>query len=97
MNATPLSLPAPSDPAPSRLAGERVLFCRAPGLLAEAAKGPRPENAFPLVVSDGRLVRDADAFALARGIHAGQPLAKARRLCPPLLVSPAARVSYRGG
>lgn len=69
-----------------------IAYCRTPGLLARAAgearaaRQGRSERPHPLVLADGRLVRDADAFALARGVQASQAVAQARQLCPNLTV-----------
>ena len=64
----------------------QIVYCRATGLLALAAKEGRREEALPLAVTDGRVVRDADAFALVRGVQTSMGVAQARRLCPPLTV-----------
>lgn len=71
----------------------RVLWCRLPGLLARAAAQARrlgPE--VPLVVVDGRLVRDVSPGAMEEGITAGLSLLRARRLCPALLAVPIEQV-----
>lgn len=66
-----------------------ILFCRIPGLLALAARAGRKMAAHvPLVVSEGKVVRDACLFSLGRGIYAGQGISQARRLCASLLVVP---------
>ena len=70
-------------------AARRILFCRVPGLLARAARaGKKMAVHAPLVVSEGKVVRDACLFSLGRGIYAGQSISQARRLCPTLLVVP---------
>ena len=70
-------------------AAQHILFCRVPGLLALAARAGRkvPAHA-PVVVSEGKAVRDACLFSLGRGIYAGQGISQARRLCSSLLVVP---------
>ncbi len=63
-----------------------VLFLRAPGLLAYAARQKiAPPDTVPVVVTDGRQVRDACALSYTHGIQAGQMLTHARRQCPWLL------------
>ena len=70
-------------------AARRILFCRVPGLLALAARAGKKMAAHaPVVVSDGKVVRDACLFSLGRGIYAGQGISQARRLCASLLVVP---------
>lgn len=70
-------------------AARRILFCRVPGLLALAARAGRKMAAHaPVVVSEGKVVRDACLFSLGRGIYAGQGISQARRLCASLLVVP---------
>ena len=64
-----------------------ILFLRLPGLLAQAAHTSRADaNALcPLVVAEGRLVRDACPLALAQGVRVGMSVVQARHLCPTLL------------
>ena len=67
----------------------RILFCRVPGLLALAARAGKKMAAHaPVVVSEGKMVRDACLFSIGRGIYAGQGVSQARRLCAALLVVP---------
>lgn len=72
--------------------GQRIFFCRVPGLLAYAAKCSRTTGsdpaAFPLIVAEGRLVRDACPVAQARGVRTDSSVMQARRLCPLALVIP---------
>ena len=78
-----------------KLQGTRnILFVRLPGLLAQSAR-PRLTAAnflCPLVVAEGRLVRDACSLALAQGVHVGASVVQARRLCPTLLAVPLEQV-----
>ena len=77
-------------------AAGRVLFCRMPGLLALAARAGKKMAAHaPVVVSEGKVVRDACLFSLGRGIYAGQGVSQARRLCASLLVVPLEAVDPR--
>ena len=71
-----------------------ILFVRLPGLLAQAAKTSRGDtNALsPLVVSEGRLVRDACLLALAQGVRVGMSVVQARRLCLTLMAVPLEQV-----
>ena len=74
----------------------RILFCRVPGLLARAARAGKKMAAHaPVVVSEGKGVRDACLFSLGRGIYAGQSINQARRLCASLLVVPLEAVDPR--
>ena len=67
-----------------------ILYVRLPGMLAEAAQSKRTDvNASgPVVISEGRLVRDACSVALSQGVVAGASVVQARRLCPTLLAVP---------
>ena len=71
-----------------------ILFVRLPGLLAQAAKTSRGDtNALsPLVVSEGRLVRDTCPLALAQGVRVGISVVQGRHLCPTLLAVPLEQV-----
>ena len=71
-----------------------ILYTRVPGLLAEAARSSRPavNGHSPLVVSEGRLVRDACPLALAQGVRVGASVVQARRLCPTLFAVPLEQV-----
>ena len=70
-------------------AARRILFCRVPGLLALAARtGKKMAAHAPVVVSEGKVVRDACLFSLGRGIYAGQGVSQAHRLCASLLIVP---------
>ena len=72
-----------------------ILYTRVPGLLAEAARPSRPavrNGHSPLVISEGRLVRDACPLALAQGVRVGASVVQARRLCPTLLAVPLEQV-----
>lgn len=71
-----------------------VLFVRLPGLLAQSARAGRSgANALcPLVVAEGRLVRDACSLALVQGVRVGASVVQARRLCPTLLAVPLEQV-----
>ena len=72
----------------------KILFVRLLGLLAQAARsGCTNTHTFcPVVVSEGRLVRDACSLALAQGVHVGTSVVQARRLCPTLLAVPLEQV-----
>lgn len=66
-----------------------MMYCRLPGLLAQAARGKhRTAIHGPLVVAEGRIVRDACSLALASGVKTGVSVVQARRLCPLLLAVP---------
>lgn len=67
-----------------------ILYCRLPGLLAQSARIGRSDANFlcPLIVSEGRLVRDACPLALAQGVRIGTGVVQARRMCPTLLAVP---------
>ena len=71
-----------------------ILYTRVPGLLAEAARPSRPavNGHSPLVISEGRLVRDASSLALSQGVRVGASVVQARRLCPTLLAVPLEQV-----
>ena len=71
-----------------------ILYCRLPGLLAQSArKGRNDANSLcPLIVSEGRLVRDACPLALAQGVRIGASVVQARRMCPTLLAVPLEQV-----
>ena len=71
-----------------------ILYTRVPGLLAEAARPSRPavNGHSPLVISEGRLVRDACPLALTQGVKVGASVIQARRLCPTLLAVPLEQV-----
>ena len=74
-----------------------VIFCRLPGLLALAAhqrQSPQQQIS-PIVISEGRIVRDACALALAQRISVGISVVQARRLCPTLLAVPLEAVDVR--
>ena len=72
-------------PAPTRT----ILYIRLPGLLALAARRLRPQaTTSPIIVTEGRLVRDACPLALAQGVRVGMSVVQARRLCPSLLSVP---------
>ena len=78
--------------------GRLIAFCRLPGLLAFSARLSRSpgEAPSPLVVSEGRLVRDGCQRAQSRGIQTGISVIQARRLCPVLLVVPLETVNHQG-
>ena len=79
----------PDATARSSKASRSVLYCRAPGLLALAARQRQsPQQASPIVISEGRTVRDTCALALAQGVTVGASVVQARRLCPTLLAVP---------
>ena len=79
-----------------RAAVRRGTVLHALGLLAGAARvGKKIEAHAPLVVSEGKLVRDACLFSLGRGIYAGQGISQARRLCSSLLVIPLETIDPR--
>lgn len=66
-----------------------IVFVRVPGLLAQAARnGRRLPASVPVLVSEGRTIRDVCAGAARRGAKAGMPTVQARRLCPAGLVVP---------
>ena len=71
-----------------------ILFVRLPGLLAQAARSGRIDahELCPIVVSEGRLVRDACPLALVQGVRVGMSVVQARRLCPTLLAVPLEQV-----
>lgn len=71
-------------------ATKTVLYCRLPGLLAQAARSARADTngVCPLVVAEDRLVRDASPTALTQGVKVGMVVVQARRLCPTMLVVP---------
>lgn len=73
-----------------------VMYCRIPGLLAEAVR-EKPGAAVrgPRVVAEGRVVRDACSRALASGVKVRASITQARRLCPLLLVVPLEAVDAR--
>lgn len=74
-----------------------VIFCRVPGLLALAARqcqSPQ-QQASPIVISEGRVVRDACAGAKAQGVSVGMTVVQARRLCPTILAVPREVVDIR--
>lgn len=81
-----------SEQAPPKI--KTVLFVRLPGLLAQAALADRADASAlcPVVVSEGRLVRDACPLALAQGVRVGTSVVQARRLCPTLLAVPLEQV-----
>ncbi len=73
-----------------------VIYCRLPGLLAQAARGKHEITVRgPLVVAEGRIVRDACSLALAAGVKVGARVVQARRLCPLLLAVPLEAVDSR--
>ncbi len=73
-----------------------VTYCRLPGLLAGAARGKHATAIRgPLVVAEGRIVRDACSLALASGVKIGASVVQARRLCPLLLAVPREAVDSR--
>ena len=59
----------PAQPVQSSVA-RRILFCRVLALAAQAGK--KIAAHLPLVVSEGKVVRDACLFSLGRGIYVGQ-------------------------
>ena len=71
-----------------------ILFARLPGLLAQSARGGRADASglCPMIVSEGRLVRDACPLALVQGVSVGMSVVQARRLCPTLLAVPLEQV-----
>lgn len=71
-----------------------ILFARLPGLLAQAARSGRTDANIlcPLIVAEGRLVRDACPLAVAQGVCVGMSVVQARRLCPTLLAVPLEQV-----
>lgn len=71
-----------------------IIYCRLPGLLAQAARLNRSDASpfYLLIVSEGRLVRDACPLALAQGVRVGAGVVQARRLCPTLLAVPLEQV-----
>ena len=71
-----------------------ILFVRLPGLLAQAARSGRKDahGLCPMVVAEGRLVRDACPLALVQGVRVGMSVVQARRLCPTLLAVPLEQV-----
>ena len=64
-----------------------ILYARLPGLIAQAARCQCSNTNIlcPLVVSEGRLVRDACPMALTQGVRIGASVVQARRLCPTLI------------
>ncbi len=78
--------------------GRLIIYCRLPGLLALSVRASRGEGETqsPLVVSEGRSVRDACSMAQSRGIQTGISVIQARRLCPALLVVPLETVNHQG-
>ncbi len=71
-----------------------ILFARLPGLLSQSARAGRADanGLCPLIVAEGRLVRDACPLALAQGVRVGISVVQARRLCPTLLAVPLEQV-----
>ncbi len=74
-----------------------VIYCRVPGLLAQAARRARPESeaCCPLAVTEGRFVRAVCPLAAHAGIKPALSVVQARRLCPLLLTIPAEAVSHQ--
>ncbi len=68
-----------------------ILFVRLPGLLAQSARTDA-NGLCPLIVAEGRLVRDACSLALAQGVRVSMSIVQARRLCPTLLAVPLEQV-----
>lgn len=67
----------------------QILFCRFPGLLAYAIRLQRQAAAeAPLVIAEGRTVRDVCPIAQDRGVRVGASTIQARRLCPTALIVP---------
>ena len=81
---------AGNEPKRSR----RVVYCRLPGLLAHVASQSYCES-IPLLVADGKAVRDVSEVATAYGVRVGQSVMQARRFCPAVLVVPLAQVEYQ--
>jgi DNA polymerase-4 len=75
----------------------QILYCRRPGLLAQAARAGRRDeaDASPLAVADGPRVRDVCPLARSRGVAAEMSVSVARRLCPILLVAPLEAIDPR--
>lgn len=77
--------------------GRRVVYCRLVGALAYAARRSRwAENTdIPLVVTEGRMVRDVSHAAAFDGVEVGQSVRQAQRFCPMVVVVPLAEVEFR--
>ena len=70
----------------SKITHSVVIYCRVPGLLAQAARRARPpsEPQGPLAVMQGRSVLSVCPLAAHAGIAPGLSAVQARRLCPLL-------------
>ena len=74
-----------------------VIYCRLPGLLAQAARRARPasDKCCPLAVTEGRFIRSVCPLAARVGIKPAISVIHARRLCPILLTVPVETVAHQ--
>ena len=74
-----------------------ILYIHIPGLLslASARVSAQEMGLVPVAVSEGKTVRDASQQARHAGVHVGQSVLRARRLCPVLLIIPLEQVDPR--
>ncbi len=91
-------MPIPGDGGngPDAVMPPAILYVCVTGLLSHAARqqaAPRPT--VPVVVTAGRLVRDACALSRTHRITDGQLVTHARRLCPWLLAVPLEDIDAR--
>jgi DNA polymerase-4 len=74
-----------------------ILYIHMPGLLslASARVSAQEMGLVPIAVGEGKVIRDASPQARHSGVHVGQSVLRARRLCPMLLVVPLEQVDPR--
>lgn len=77
--------------------GGVVLYCRIPGLVAGVVRvgllrQPGRSYVDPVIITDGRVVRDACSEAVRQGVVDGMVVTRARRLCPHVLAVPMEQV-----
>ncbi len=74
-----------------------ILYIHMPGLLslASARMSAREMGLVPIAVSEGKMIRDALPQARRAGVHIGQSVLRARRLCSMLLIIPLEQVDAR--
>ena len=78
----PRSRPKSIAEKPGKNKTTTVMYCRLPSLLAQTARGKHATAIRgPLVVAEGRIVRDACSLALVSGVKIGASVVQARRLC----------------
>ncbi|MCX6368452.1 MAG: hypothetical protein NTX57_17355 [Armatimonadetes bacterium] len=74
-----------------------ILYIHISGLLslASARVSAQEIGLVPIAVGEGKVIRDASPQARHSGVHVGQSVLRARRLCPMLLVVPLEQVDPR--